>query len=189
MNHWGKSGVERDLNVNQRFRHKWIGCTSSYNLQVSVSWISVLMCLCFLFLIPDKEKSLDLCECTVFPPHILLLGWGKLLQMKYWLLDWEPDRKPGIKCFSFSIAQERERDSLFVPTTLSATNEQWKCKDDPEMERMSIAFSPTPLFLTFTFCLQTTLRALDQRKKKNTMLMRSCFHNKTIEILPVSKVK
>ena len=44
--------------------------------------------------------------------------------------------------------------------TLSATNEQWKCNDDPEMERMSMDFSLIPLFLTFTFCLQTTLRAL-----------------------------
>ena len=41
------------------------------------------------------------------------------------------------------------------------------------MERMSIAFSPTPLFLTFTFCLQTTLRALDQKKKKKTQCLRS----------------
>ena len=25
-------------------------------------------------LLPDKEKSLDWCECTVFPPRIPLLG-------------------------------------------------------------------------------------------------------------------
>lgn len=96
------------------------------------------------------------CECTRYLPHTLLLDWETLLQMKYLLMVQEPKTRIH---FEFCFWQPH-----LWGLTLSATNEQWKWRDEPEMERMLMGFSLTLLFLILTFCRHTTLIALGKEK-------------------------